>query len=156
MTSKEFAVEVIPVMQVFSAWFGLSLAYFTLGTLRTRIARPASESPFVAERSAHARRTELFRQRFGSYSWTYMLVANSIAGTLLYLASAGSYWGAVLCAAACIWLIYDHLASPFALHDIASARLNALDWVYYALGAAVWIYALACVVFPSGELEVVR
>jgi hypothetical protein len=151
-----FAVEVIPVMQVFWAWLGLSLAYFTLGTLRGRIARPASESPFVAERSAHSRRAELFRQRFGSYSWTYMLVANSISGVLLYLATAGSYWGAVLCAVACIWLVYDHLASPLALHDIASARFNALDWTYYALGVAMWAYALACVVFPAGELAVVR
>jgi hypothetical protein len=142
-------IEIVPVMWVFWAWAALSVAYFAHGTQRARVAVAPSDSPFVSERSTHARRVELFRQRFGPRGWTYMLFANSAAGVLLYFTTQGKLWAALFFAVAGLWLIYDHIVSPFALRDIASGEIAAQDRAYYAIGVAVWVYALACVIFAS-------
>jgi hypothetical protein len=149
-----FAIEIVPVMWVFYAWAVLSIVYFVNGTQRSRVAVAPSDSPFVSERSTHARRVELFRQRFGPRGWTYMLFANAVGGGLLYFTLEGRLWAAVFLALACLWLIYDHVVSPSALRDIASGQIATQDRAYYAVGVAVWVYVLACASFPGGKLAV--
>jgi hypothetical protein len=147
-----FPIEIVPVMWVFWVWAALSIAYFMYGARRSSIATPPSDSPYISERSTHARRAELARQRFSARGWAYMLFANAIAGALLYLTTSGTFWAAIFLAIACLWLTYDHLVSPNALRDIASGQIAAIDRTYYATGVVVWVYVLACVIFPSGKL----
>ena len=147
-----FTLEVVPVMWVFWAWAAASIAYFVHGATLRGVPQPASASPFISERSAQVRREEISRQRFGPRGWAHMLFANGIGGLLLYFASAGSLWSAALFAVAGLWLIYDHVATPIALKDIGPGLVQPLDRTYYAIGVAVWVYALACILFPDGRL----
>ena len=147
-----FSLEVVPVLWVFWAWAALTVAYFVYGTAKHRHAEPASASPFISERSAQTRRNEISRQRFGPRGWAHMLLANGIGGLLLHLADTGLLWAGAFFAVAGLWLIYDHVATPIALKDIGPGMIEPLDRGYYAVGVAVWVYALACILFPDGKL----
>jgi len=140
-------MEAVPVMWVFWGWVALTLGFFMQGYGRARSLPPVNPASVMRpERITREMRfAELYRQRFGWTAFGYLVLAYGLAGVLLFFAREGNAQVAALFALACLWLIYDHASTPFALRGLDPRLDDALDWIYHACGVLVWVYALAWV-----------
>jgi hypothetical protein len=145
------AIEFVPVMWVFWAWAGFTLAFFAIGAAKCRLnlpplgPEPAGRDKLPGEQRAEAKFRDTYRKRFSWNELVYLVLANGAGGFLLYFANAGVLWAIVFFALACLWLIYDAASAPFAFRQMNPRLVETLDWVYFMTGAVAWTYCLACI-----------
>jgi hypothetical protein len=145
------AIEIVPVLWVFAAWLGATLAFFANGITICRLnlpplARdPAADARFYSERESETKFRETYLKRFASSEVLYLLMFNGAGGCLLYVADEGVLWAAAFFALVAAWLIYDYASAPATLNEMNPRLVGNLDRVYFYGGALVWAYCLACI-----------
>lgn len=145
------AIEIVPVMWVFAAWIGATLAFFANGVAICRLnlpplARdPAADARFYSERESETKFRDIYRKRFAWNELLYLLMFNGAGGFLLYVANEGVLWAVVFFALVAVWLIYDYAGVPSTLKEMNPRLVGTLDRIYYYAGALVWAYCLASI-----------
>jgi len=145
------AIEIVPLMWVFAAWIGATLAFFANGIAICRLnlpplaPDPAADARFYSERETETKFRDTYRKRFAANELLYLLMFNGAGGFLLYVANEGVLWAAGFFALLALWLIYDYASAPSSLSEMNPKLVGTLDRIYFYAGALVWAYCFACI-----------